>query len=69
MNLKLDLGLGFRFRLRLDLPYVPVWPGCPSLNVCPMSRPGLQNVPESYFSEIFEINSSRMMHCYQIIPS
>ena len=62
VTLKLDLG--FRFWLRLDLPYV--WLGLSRIKR--LSRPGWQNVPEFHFSEIFKINSSLMMHCYEILP-
>jgi len=64
MNLKLDLGLGFRFWLMLDLPYVPVWPGLSRFKH--LSR---CLVPVSKMSGIFQINSSLMMPCYEIIPS
>ena len=57
MNLKLDLG--FRFWFRLDLPYVPVWLGLSRLAKCPGISLQLN----------IQINSSLMMHCYEIIPS
>jgi len=41
----------------------------PVLTSVPVSRPGKQNVPEFHFSEVFKINSSLMMHFYEIIPS
>jgi len=42
---------------------------CIGLNVCPGVPSWLARYPEFYFSEIFKINSSLMMHCYEIIPS
>ena len=61
MNLKSDLG--FRFWLRLHLLYV--WPGLSRFK----RQSRLAKCPEFHFSEIFKINSSLMMHCYEIIPS
>jgi len=47
---------------------VKVGPTLRLAGTVPVSRPSQQNVPEFRFSEIFKINSSRMMHCYEIIP-
>jgi len=63
MNLKLDLGFGFRFWLDLHLPYVTVWLS----RFKRLSR--LAKCPGISLQRHFQINSSLVMHCYEIIPS
>ena len=40
----------------------------PGLNICPGVPSLLAKCPKFHFSEFFKINSSLMMHCYEIIP-